>query len=187
MDGFYRLDATSGSMQVFDGVLAKNLSPMILRNEEGCVVENVWQYSKVYPQLDHIKGKKLTTAWKQWHTKGIFQEKGTRRPIEVLKLKRQKQQWTPSCAYYDGVFHDYISSRKHIYVPQYYNALIRSKIFPKLPRCNLLILDYDGPKEPLEITPTSLRTSINNPDEIFCHGYVLAATLLNIHPEEYII
>ena len=92
---------------------------------------------------------------------------------------------------------DYITSRKKIYVPEYYN-LIKNKeqllyLQNKLENGNnITIYDFDGPRTDdgdimcLELTTNLLINKLNDVKYPFGHGYIVAATINNIMPESYI-
>lgn len=58
---------------------------------------------------------------------------------------------------------------------------------------NVVVYDFDGPRGVdrettcCEVTLDLLKEKINNEKHPFGHGYVVAATLLGIKPEEYIV
>ncbi len=49
-----------------DKKLGGALSPYIIKNIHGCILENVWQFSKVYPKVNAIKTPK--SRWEHWIT-----------------------------------------------------------------------------------------------------------------------
>jgi len=90
----------------------------------------------------------------------------------------------------------WIQSRKEVYVPEY-SALVKDRESIQSLQAyvasgkDIIIYDYDGPKlsngEPttLEVTPVVLREKINATDFPFGHGYIVAALIRGILPEEY--
>lgn len=99
-------------------------------------------------------------------------------------------------ATWDGVEQlDYISSRKQVYVPEYYELIRNKEIINEYRRLNrsITIYDFDGPRTIdgapccLEVTRDLLIEKINDETYPFGHGYVVAATIAGIIPEEYCI
>jgi hypothetical protein len=92
---------------------------------------------------------------------------------------------------------DYVTSRKKVYVPEYFDLMKNTKSATELKKWveagnDIIIYDFDGPRThigdvtTIEITVDSLREKINDPTFPFGHGYVVAAWLKNIPPKEYI-
>ena len=92
---------------------------------------------------------------------------------------------------------DYVTSRKKIYVPEYFNLMKNTESAIKLKEWvekgnDIIVYDLDGPRNPdgslatIEITPQVLREKINDPTFAFGHGYIVAAWLKGIEPEEYL-
>lgn len=144
--------------------------------------ESYWQSGKVYENIPH----EITKKW--W-----------------LDLKEPKRRYPNSkdkkvlYALFEGNDEkiDYITSRKKIYVPEYYN-LIKDKEMLKYYQYmlnkgfNLTIYDFDGPRTIegnvlcLELTKDLLIEKINDPIFPFGHGYIVAASINGINPNEYI-
>ena len=93
--------------------------------------------------------------------------------------------------------YDYVTSRKKIYVPEYYNLVKdydhTKDWIEKFKKCNIdiCVYDFDGPRTDTggvtcsEVTLDFLREKINDTRFPFGHGYVVSAMLLGIDPEEY--
>jgi len=143
--------------------------------------ESYWQSGKVFEDIPVEKTKKY------W-----------------LELKEPKRRYPNSkykkvlYAQFDDISlkMDYITSRKLVYVPKYYE-LIKDR---EMTLCwkdmfeqgyNITIYDFDGPRTKqggvccLELTRELLIEKINDPQFPFGHGYVVGATIMGIHPEEY--
>ena len=92
---------------------------------------------------------------------------------------------------------NYIEARKQIYFSKYKEIAINTKKFKELKKKlengeNIQINEVDGPKyddiypynlvkdDSIEITEDILVALINNPKQVFGHGYALAACLLDI-------
>jgi hypothetical protein len=95
-------------------------------------------------------------------------------------------------AIFDGQQLDYISSRKKVYVPEYYQLVKDTQSISKWSdlvssgKC-VVVYDFDGPRdqsnEPLclEVTRELLINKINDPTHPFGHGYVVAGILAGIN------
>ena len=210
--GFTRIDVTSGSMTRvnYDGVSVPTtqFSPLLLgpcADDEDVAkyMENLWQYSKVYPQLGHWDDveKKPSQKWKLWREKGFSsvkkakgKEKGIRTPPEISKLKKlcreNGENWAPKCSWWKEQELDYVTSRKLMYVPEYSKVVVQTKAFQALKNMvsggvNILIIDYDGP-DPLAypngmlMDEKNFLDQLNNTSRPFGHGYVVAALLAGL-------
>jgi hypothetical protein len=144
--------------------------------------ESYWQSGKVYEDIPIEKTKKW---WRE--------------------LKEAKRRYPNSkgkkvlYALFDGNDEkmDYITSRKKVYVPEYYE-LIKNKEMTLYWRKmlkeghNLIIYDFDGPRTIngdvicLELTKELLIEKINDTQFPFGHGYIVAASISDISPNTYI-
>lgn len=143
--------------------------------------ESYWQAGKVYEDIPHS----ITRRW--WKS---LDEPKRRYP----NSKGKKVLY----AMFDGNDErmDYVTSRKKIYVPEYYN-LIKNKDVTKYWKKmledgnNLIIYDFDGPRtnngdvDCCEVTLKMLIDKINDTKYPFGHGYVVAATILGVSPSKY--
>lgn len=172
------LEATS-----FDGIHYKNF-------------ENWWQASKVFPDLKHIQGSKLTDKFFKWrrdwadsdeghrilkfHLKTLdASEKSTGKSVRVAGFK-------PIGAYHDGQIVDYVKSRDY-YMREYIKAIKNTSFFKTLLERviageNIMILDLDGPPvdkypEGVPVTWSFIQDAMNDPSAPFGHGYVICALL----------
>ena len=144
--------------------------------------ESYWQQGKVFEDIPH----EISKDW--W-----------------LKLKEPKRRYPSSkgktvlYAEFDdfpGEQLDYVSSRKKVYVPEYYNLIKdREQVLyyqNKLKKHDIIIYDFDGPRKDNgdvttdEVTVEYLREKINQTQFPFGHGYVVAGLILGITPLEYI-
>lgn len=141
------------------------LSPYYL-NDNGMIMENIWQFSKVYevvpkgtryqsrfskkiiwdhPEEVHVKDGELTKEYFAWREKGFHAEDPIRYPVGFNH--RHKCLY----AYYDGEKLDYVESRKKIYKKVYTDLVVKEKKFlelkQKLKKENLLIIEIDGPRQ----------------------------------------
>lgn len=96
----------------------------------------------------------------------------------------------------DGNHLDYITSRKQVYVPEYYNLVHNNSVLQswkeKFNNGNsITVYDFDGPRdesgEPicLEATRELLQEKINDITFPFGHGYVVASLILGINYQNY--
>jgi hypothetical protein len=154
--------------------------------------ENFWQSGKRYKELGHMNlGTKLDDI-KRWKA---YSEPHRRHP--KAKGMVPVDAIYPDIGITEGI--DYVTSRKQVYVPYYYNEIISKDRFQywrsQIAAGNdILIVDYDGPKVPhgnyysrpcLEVTLDLLVEKINDTRYPFGHGYVVAAALLGIDPDQY--
>lgn len=137
--------------------------------------EAYWQSGKVYRNVDH----NITVSW--W--KNISQSKRRYPTIEPVMYARFP---------HINENLDYISSRKMVYVPEYYNLIKDSERLCYWQGIdNVTVYDLDGPRDIdgnpicLEVTLEMLIEKINDTSFPFGHGYIVAATLAGIEPESY--
>jgi hypothetical protein len=135
--------------------------------------ESYWQSGKVYENIPIEKTKKW---WKE--------------------LKEPKRRYPNSkgknvlYAIFDGNDEkmDYVTSRKNIYVPEYYNLIKDKEHIEYWKKSlnegnNLVIYDFDGPRTKdgnilcLELTKELLTEKINDTQFPFGHGYVVASCI----------
>uniref|UniRef100_A0A6C0IXX9 Uncharacterized protein n=1 Tax=viral metagenome TaxID=1070528 RepID=A0A6C0IXX9_9ZZZZ len=145
--------------------------------------ESYWQSGKVYESISHEITKKW---WKQ------LKEPKRRYP----NSKGKKVLYAQFDDFKDEKM-DYIVSRKKIYIPEYYNLIKDTERISfwkqKLKEGhNLVVYDFDGPRTDmgdvicLELTLELLIEKINDTTYPFGHGYIVAASIMNIMPEQYL-
>lgn len=149
------------------------LSPYLLKNEDGILLENLWQFSKVYqvipesiqpyskydstiiwchPREIHINSKnELTEAYWEWRKKGMQCSYPIRYPVGynhrhkcLFSLFEAKKNFFIEL--------DYVESRKQLYLTEYIKAVKKEKKFLQLAKRlsdgeNLLIIESDGPHQ----------------------------------------
>jgi hypothetical protein len=160
--------------------------------------ENYWQSGKVYENIPIITTKKW---WKE------LEQPKRRYP----NSKGKKVLYATFDGYHDsdgldsdGLDNidnlqkmDYITSRKKVYVPEYYNLIKDNELIgswkEKLDEGhNLIIYDFDGPRledgsvSCVELTEDLLKDKINDPSVPFGHGYIVGATIEGIEPSQYL-
>jgi hypothetical protein len=145
-----------------------DLSPYCLENEKGELMENIWQFSKIYKEITkqsikysnwdnrviwkhgneiHINEKnEITEKYWEWREKGLKCKDAIRYPVGFNNRGK--------CvgAIVNNLTGDsrlnYIDSRKKIYLPVYTNLVKTKDSFKNLKEANenLFIVEVDGPK-----------------------------------------
>lgn len=154
--------------------LGVNLSPYCLKNEKGQLLENIWQFSKVYPHVysckqplsrfhqntiiwehkeeDHIVNGVLTPEYFEWREKGMNNQYAVRYPNGL------KHRGECLYSYWEDEKLDYITARKRIYCGEYARLAPKVEDFKKLKKLlnsgtNLQIIEVDGPDPNLNYPP----------------------------------
>jgi hypothetical protein len=154
--------------------------------------ENFWQSGKRYKEMGHMNYNTKLDDIGRWKA---YSEPHRRHP--KAKGMVPVDAIYPDIGITEGI--DYVTSRKQVYVPYYYNEIISKDRFQywrsQVAAGNdILIIDYDGPKVPhgnyysrpcLVVTLDLLVEKINDTRYPFGHGYVVAAALLGIDPDQY--
>jgi hypothetical protein len=151
------------------------LSPYLLKTKDDVILENLWQFSKVYPRVPkvslpysrwdktviwshpaetHVKetenGWEIQDAYWDWREKGMSCEYPIRYPVGYSASARA------SCLFSleneEGDPLDYVEARKKIYLKNYVKLVRKEKKFTELKERleegeNLLILEVDGPRQ----------------------------------------
>ena len=145
--------------------------------------EAYWQSLKVIENVDYNNAKqwwKTITKPKRRHPK---QKKN--RVLHALHKR------------YPGEELDYVSSRKRIYVPDYYvSRLVNNTTLESIKQkhkegATIVVYDFDGPRDTdnnpicLPVTIDLLREKIEDTRHPFGHGYVVAALIAEIYPYRY--
>jgi hypothetical protein len=146
-----------------------SLSPYVLKNAEGCILENSWQASKVYPSVPairqtysrfdstviwehpaevHVEDGVLNDKYFAWREKLRHNPYAVRYPVGMKDRHRCIGSYVPGTE----TLLSYIEARKNIYVAEYYESVVSapqfSKLLTKLRRGdNLLIIEVDGPHQ----------------------------------------
>lgn len=138
---------------------------------------------------------KMPPAWKAWRSKGYAKTKADRHPQGT---KTQEVAYThngrnfyrymiPTAACYGGRIWDYLPARLQVYIPLYRVLVQQTGAFQGLQAeltsgKTLLLLDYDAPESPTEMTLAQLPGWSRQPSphgRPFGHAYVLAWALLD--------
>ena len=178
-----------------------SLSPYKLSNDQGIIMENEWQFSKVYehvpkvsitphrwsnkivwahPAEKHydVKTDKLTPEYLKWRKKGFATQDAIRYPVGYNHRHK--------CLFATVSTNpvkklDYVQSRKEIYMPIYCDLVKREQQFKDLRKMlsegkNLLILEVDGPHEE---SLDYYKKKYGVKDD-FIEGYTIEASLENM-------
>jgi hypothetical protein len=147
--------------------------------------EAYWQSGKVYQDIP----KEATRNW--W--KNVRQPKRRYPNSKGLKVLY--------AMFYDvneGIPMDYVTSRKRVYVPEYYQYIKDKDRASELRKevdagRNVIVYDFDGPRTASggeiscsECSLELLTEKINDTRHPFGHGYIVAGYLMGITPEMYI-
>jgi hypothetical protein len=139
-------------------------------------MENLWQFSKVYPQLDHVETRGSLKGlpnknWHDWHKEGAADTTAHRYPAGKGQI--------PAYSFWDGYCLGYIAARKMIYIPEYARLAAETDAYHELRKAyktgaNIVIRDFDaysiwGSDQTLMDVFNSQRRA--------GHGFVLAAML----------
>lgn len=145
------------------------ISPYVLKTPDGVVLENAWQFSKVYPQVPatrqvysrydarviwehaaetHYTNGTLMPEFFAWRSKGFSCADAIRYPVGLKHMHECIGAFLPGS---DELL-DYVSARKRIYVPLFLEAVQRAPAFISLQERlargeNLLIIEVDGPHQ----------------------------------------
>ena len=139
-----------------------------------CRMENAWQYAKVYSEYDN--NGEPTEEYFNWASEGWNNPRAVRYPMGKGKK--------PLYSWWDKSKLSYIEGRKHIYVPLYSQAVIKTKGFEQLMKLyvdclgtekTLYLKDYDAYRH--EDKGMTLSDVLNNPDKKCGHAFVLAMIL----------
>lgn len=144
--------------------------------------ESYWQSGKVYEDIDIKISKKW---WKE--------QKQPKRRYPNSKGKKVLY------AIFDGNEEkmDYITSRKKVYIPEYYELIKNSEVLKELQNkykngVNITVYDFDGPRLKngdvtcLKLSKKMLKEKLLDPTFPFGHGYIVAAAIKNINIQELI-
>lgn len=175
------------------------ITPYYLKDLEGHIFENLWQFSKVYQNVDaqneikagniiwshpaetHVVNGELTSQFWTWRKKGWNNPYAVRYPNGYHgRHKCLYALWFESGRWIKLA---YIPARKKIYCKVYANLVQGTEAYTMLKKLHdegqaLQICEMDV--RPGLITEEVLRKELNNPDQPFGHGYVLATCLLGL-------
>jgi len=152
-----------------------SIGPYCLKDENGQIMENVWQFSKAYAKIPKVVNRysryNSKVIWKypaevhigpdgevnenywSWRKKGMRNPYAVRYPVGFSKEARASclySLWKNEEGKYEKL--DYVEARKKIYKPVYVELVKKTEKFKKLKKMlekgiNLLILEVDGPQQ----------------------------------------
>lgn len=186
---FVRIDCTSGNP---DEVMRNGLSPFFLgpvETYDGLKAERferAWQCSKVFAGFADSSGNPLPEwfAWRDrmWADASNADHMAIRFPAGRENANANKTLYS----YWkdDGEFKrlGYIDARKHIYLPVYAKAVVKTEAYRRLCALrdegkNLLLFDFDGYNRHLPRYNFSYNDVLHCPILKMGHGFVLAMLL----------
>lgn len=175
-----------------------SLSPYSL-NKDGCIMENMWQFQKVYPTVpksiqkysryndtviwewpeeDHIIDEVIQPAYWIWREAGFNNKFAVRYPVGYKYKHTVKYAITQQ----GGIPLNYIEARKAIYLPLYMELAEKEERFRQLKTMyekgvNLLIIEVDGPhQESLNYYKEKYQV-----DDSFIKNHTILATQENLN------
>jgi len=157
------------------------LSPFVLPAPPAKRFENLWQFSKVYPNQVYVSGEP-TPEWERWRQQGWNDLKAHRYPMGKGA--------EPLYSFWRGKHLDYIQARKQIYAPEYAKNVVKTRAYKLLElryqECceqnrELILLDYDA-YDHLALGMTLIDV-INNPNRKMGHAFVLIMMLTGMLEE----
>lgn len=140
--------------------------------------ENLWQYSKVYPEYDNKQDGRPLPQWYIWRNAGWLNPRAVRYPMG----KGAK----PLYSYWDWRKLGYIEARKQIYASIYGRCVLQTRAFKRLSDLygelleqgsNLILLDYDAYDH--RRLGMNLIDVINEPKRKMGHAFVLMMLLVS--------
>jgi len=145
--------------------------------------EHYWQSGKVIQGVD--RNKQLN--WWKNQTQAKRRYPGSKDKTVLYA------QWPE----YQNMQMDYVTSRRKVYIPEYYNIIKNAPRLKELQNLyfsgkELMIYDFDGPRDnngdPIaqEVTLELLKGKIADVRYPFGHGYIVAATIMGYIHEDYI-
>lgn len=160
------IDVTSRARSPFSPFLNDTLKPIKAK-----VMENAWQYSKVYPEHLESDGS-VGEKWLKWRQEGLDNPN----PIRYPMGRGAK----PLYSYFNGEELGYVEARKKLYIQLYKNMLRNriSEILELVKICrneDVALWDFDGYR-----TSDSFETILNNPKKKMGHAFVLKRILLDV-------
>lgn len=155
----------------------RELSPFVLSAPPARRFENLWQFSKVYPNQVYASGEPMP-EWERWRKQGWGDYRARRYPMGKGVI--------PLYSFWQGKHLDYIEARKQIYAPEYARNVIKTNSYKSLRElyneCDLrnpelILVDYDAYDH--QALGMSLVDVINNPNRKMGHAFVLLMMLTN--------
>ena len=165
------IDTTSNSGEYRD------LSPFVLdATKYGSKnFENLWQYSKVYPEHFSISMDRIKSEWKTWKEEGFANPKAVRYPMGKGRI--------PLFSYWKRKRLGYIEARQQIYTAIYAELVRPTESYKLLEQIfksgeDIVLRDYDA-YDHIKLN-MSLMEVLNNPNRKMGHAFVLIMMLLDM-------
>jgi hypothetical protein len=184
---------------IMHGIHLYQISPYCLKDSEGHIFENIWQFSKLYDAVDaqheiksnriiwshpaerHIINGNLTPEFWAWRKKGWNNPD----PVRYPNGFHGRHKCICALWYDNGKWESlsYIPARKKIYC-KIYSVLVQStEAFQQLKALydsgqSLQICEIDV--RPGLLSEDVLRRELNNDKQPFGHGYVLSVCIMGL-------
>jgi hypothetical protein len=176
------------------------LTPYYLKDENGHLFENVYQFAKVYPQVaqqnqiikdkliwrypreTHLIDGELQPAYWRWRDRGLNNRYAVRYPNGYSgkancfgSLWKVNGEWQAL---------DYLEARKVIYVQEYARLVQQTRAYARLQElveaeCALSFTDIDVPGT-IQVSQENYTRYLNDASKSFGHTWVLAGLLLGL-------
>ena len=184
---FVRIDCTSNNP---DPVMSQGLSPFYL-GPVACydglmsqTFEYAWQCAKVYPWMMTPDGNPSEKyfAWRDamWGEKDVASKIDIRFPAGKGNVRKCRYAWWKVNGEFQKL--NYISARKHIYIPLYAKTVVRTEAYSRLVALrdsgkNLMLIDFDGYNLHHPHYGLTYNDVVHCPLLKMGHGFVLAMLL----------
>ena len=184
---FVRIDCTSNNP---DPVMSQGLSPFYL-GPVACydglmsqTFEYAWQCAKVYPWMMTPDGNPSEKyfAWRDamWGKKDFASKIDIRFPAGKGNVRKCRYAWWKVNGEFQKL--NYISARKHIYIPLYAKTVVRTEAYSRLVALrdsgkNLMLIDFDGYNLHHPHYGLTYNDVVHCPLLKMGHGFVLAMLL----------
>lgn len=143
-------------------------------------IEDAWQCSKVFRDQVGADGYPMED-WYYWTKQG--------RASNYAQRHRGKGLGPCQYSWFNREKLGYVEARKKLYCPWYAELVVKTKAFQDLKNrhdsgINLLLVEFDGidRDDTRPLTEARLKTMLNDENQIFGHGLVLACVLMGIEP-----
>lgn len=146
------------------------LGPYIWLDMKANIMENLWQYSKVYPEHVGNDGNP-TSDWYEWQMTGFNSDRANRYPMGKGKK--------PLYSFWMGEKLAYIPARKKIYIPAYMELVLRTKSYALLYQWvmegrDIILRDFDG-YDHVKLGRT--LADVTNNKKTMGHAFIIAGLL----------
>ena len=158
------------------------MTPILNKYKGFYCFENYWQSGKRYQDIDD---NDVINWWKNQNKGRRKYPKGKGKKVLYAKFPHLNNNL------------GYIESRKQVYIPEYYDLIKNNVVLKDLKKRfnngeSFTVYDFDGVRNdeghPIceEVTLDFLRDKVNDTRTPFGHGYVVAASILGLNPNNYI-